>query len=108
MANTNARKLIDWQKTGANLLGLRNDNLQLRRYVCRELGAGGEVCAPSCADCKFELDDKISRAELALVIGVSENTVMEWESGNTPVSLEEMLFYCQMAAVDLTEIVVYR
>ena len=106
MINTQ-RKLIDWQKTGKNLQLLRNDNIYLRRNVCNALNYDKGKCSRKCEECRYDMDNSISRAELARVFQVSESVVFNWENGKTPVSIEDMLFYCQIANVSLSEIIVY-
>lgn len=103
----NKRKRINWQKTGKNLQLLRNDNLNLRRNVCRALNFHKGDCSGDCNCCKYEMDNNISRTELAKVFNVSESVIFNWENGKTPVSLEDMLFYCDIADVDLYEITVF-
>ena len=102
------RKYIDWKKTGKNLQLLRNDNLNLRRYVCSQLNFQKGNCSGACNDCKYDMDSTISRAELARVFNVSESVVFNWENGKTPVSLEDVLFYCEITNVGMQEIVVYQ
>lgn len=102
------RKYIDWTKTGKSLLLLRNDNLNLRRYVCRANRYHMMECTGACETCRFDMDNSISRAELASVFHVSENVIFNWENGRTPVSLEDMLFYCQIARVELSELIVFE
>lgn len=107
MINTE-RKNIDWQKTGKNLQLLRNDNIDLRRNVCNALNYDKGECSGKCEECKYEMDNSISRAELARVFKVSESVVFNWENGITAVSLEDMLFYCQISNVRLSKIIVYK
>ncbi len=54
------------------------------------------------------MDTSISRPELAAMFHVSESVIFNWENGKTPVSLENMLFYCQLADVKLKEILVFE
>lgn len=101
------RKSIDWKKTGRRLLLLRNDNITLRRYVCRANRYGRGNCSGVCDTCKYDMDVSISRSELAKVFNVTESVVFNWENGITPVSLEDMLFYCEIADVALQDIIVF-
>lgn len=101
------KKLIDWQKTGFNLKLIRNDNLNLRRYVCYYLRQQNGLCADNCDECKFKMDSSISRAELAEVFGVSESVVYNWETGKTPISIEDLLFFCDVAHLSLDDVLVY-
>lgn len=105
------RKFIDWEATGNKLFRLRSDNARLRKYVCRAINRDTEKCgnqAGDCATCKERYVDKsISRSELAEVFGVSESVINNWESGRTEVGVEDLLFYCQIAEVPITEILVF-
>ena len=102
------RRAIDWKKTGKQLLFLRNDNLSLRKYVCRENNYVKGECDGRCDTCKYDMDTSISRSELARVFSVTESVVFNWENGITPVSLEDMLFYCEIAGVDLKDLIVFE
>ena len=101
------RKRIDWKKTGKNLMFLRNDNITLRRNVCRALNLKKGECSGDCDGCRYEMDNNISRPELAKVFNVSESVVFNWETGKTPVSLEDILFYCTLADVSIDDVVVF-
>lgn len=50
------RLVVDWPKTAKNLKLLRQDNLNLRRYVCIQLYYGKRDCVEDCANCKFDMD----------------------------------------------------
>ena len=107
------RRYIDWKKTGYNLQLLRNDNIDLRRYVCNAINESKpdkekRLCSGDCESCKFEMDRSISRVELAQVFNVSESVIFNWEIGKTPVSLEDMLFYCAIAKVALDDIIFFE
>ena len=41
-------KYIDWDKTATNLRLLRNDNINLRRYVCAQLNLDKGDCSGDC------------------------------------------------------------
>ena len=101
------RKFIDWKKTGRNLQLLREDNIELRRSVCSALKHDLGDCSGECGTCRFEMDNHISRKELAEVFGVTENVIFNWENGRTAVSLEDMLFYAQISKTDLSKIIIY-
>ncbi len=101
------RRNIDWAKTGKVLELLRADNLALRRFVCRFHNAGKGDCGGNCANCRFEMDSNISRKELADVFNVSESVVANWESAKTPVPMEDLLFYSDIAGVDLFDLLVF-
>ena len=101
------RNFIDWKKTGKNLQLLREDNIDLRRCVCNALKHDKGDCTGACGECVFEMDNHISRNELAAVFGVTENIIFNWENGRTPVSIEDMLFYAQISKKKLSDIIVY-
>jgi len=100
--------IIDWKKTGAKLEELRRSNKTLRRNVCRELRRDSGLCEGdgNCESCELDMDRSISRAELAEVFNYSPNIVYNWEAGKTPVSLENIMFYCSLAGVKLEDIIV--
>lgn len=102
------RMYVDWEKTGKNLRLLRDDNVNLRRYVCFKLRAHEGNCSGECEICKYEMDSNISRAELARVFNVSDSVVCNWESGKTPVGYEDLLFYSRISQTDLKDIIVFR
>ena len=102
------RKYINWKKTGKNLMLLRNDNLNLRRNVCKTLNFDKGECGGECDTCKYEMDNNISRPELAKIFNVSESVVFNWENGKTPVALDDILFYCQLAEIELLDILVFE
>lgn len=102
------RQFIDWKKTGRNLQLLRNDNLELRRFVCYTLNFEKGECDGDCKACVFQMDTDVSRNELARVFNVSESVIFNWENGKTPVSLDDILFYCRIAKTDLDRLIVYR
>lgn len=102
------RKYVDWQKTAINLRLLRQDNLNLRRYVCRAIRVKNEECdGTSCDSCKFEMDPSISRAELATVFNVSESVVFNWENGKSLPTLDDLIFYAQICGLDLFDVVIF-
>ena len=101
------RKKIDWKKTGRNLQLLRNDNINLRRTVCQQLNFHKGNCSGMCATCKYDMETAISRTELARIFYVSESVIFNWESGKTPVSLEDIIFYCELAGVTMDDIIVF-
>ena len=101
------RKFVDHVKTGRSLQMLREDNIELRRRVCEALRRESNGCDQPCAECsKFEMDNHISRPELATVFGVSENVIFNWEIGRTPISYEDLLFYSQLSGLPVEQIVV--
>ncbi len=101
------RKYIDWSKTAKNLKLLRQDNINLRRYVCSQLYYGKRDCVEDCAECKFGMDHSISQAELAKVFNVSESMVVNWENNKSRPQLEDLIFYSQICEVDLYEVIVF-
>ena len=106
--HTLKRQFIDWKRTGRKLEMLRMGNLDLRHNVCRALKHSKGNCSGDCANCEFDMDNYISRAELADVFGVSDNVICNWESGKTPIGLEDILFYCEIAKVEIGDIIVYH
>lgn len=102
------RKFIDWKKTGRNLQLLREDNIELRRFVCSALNLEKGNCDGECSQCTFDMDNHISRKELSEVFGVTENVIFNWEMGRTNVSLENMLFYAQISKKKLSEILIFH
>lgn len=101
------RRVVDWYRTGAKLQMLRNDDLELRRYVCHELNYARGNCSGNCAECLFDMDRMISRRELGLVFNVSENVITNWERGLTPIDVENLLFYCEIAKKEISDILVF-
>ena len=103
------RRTVDWKKTGRNLKLLRNDNLSLRRCVCRTLRMrSGDCDGLDCQHCRFEMDASISQAELAAVMNVSENMLLNWETARSKPSLEDLLFYADICGLTLFDIVVFE
>lgn len=106
------RKFIDWEATGNKLFRLRSDNAELRRFVCGALQRDTDKCKNARRDCETctdkYMDNNISRAELAQVFGVTESVINNWEKGRTPVGLEDLLFYCQIANVTADDILVFQ
>lgn len=102
------RRYIDWEMTSRNLELLRNDNLELRRRVCRALNYDERNCSGNCGACRYDMDTNISRAELAQVFNVTANVIFNWERGITHIEIDDLLFYCQLAGVTLEDIIVFR
>ena len=101
------RRFIDWAKTGKKLQMLREDNIELRRQVCSALKRDKADCSGDCSRCEYEMDNHISRKELSDVFGISENVIFNWENGRSEIGYEDLLFYAQLASVELDEIVVF-
>ena len=101
------KKYIDLDKTGKKLQALREHNLALRRKACEVLKRETRDCKHKCEECEYEMDNHISRKELADVFGVSENVIFNWESGRTAVGYEDLLFYSQLSELDVDDIVVF-
>lgn len=102
---------IDWEKTGYKLKLLRNDNLNLRRYVCWWLSKNQfddrHLCYDyKCEDCLFEMDQNISQVELGAVMNTG--SVANWETGRTPIDVENLMFYCKLCGVEAEDIIVYK
>ena len=101
------RQFVDWKKTGRNLQLLREDNIELRRFVCSALKHDKGDSSGNCDACKFEMDNHISRNELSGVFGVTENIIFNWENGRTIIGYEDLLFYAQLAKVELNDVIVF-
>lgn len=86
---------------------LREDNIKLRRQVCKALKHNDANCSGDCGICEFEMDNHISRKELADIFGVSPSVIFNWESGRTAVGYENLLFYAQLAETDVKDIVIF-
>lgn len=102
------RKFIDWELTAQNLRLLRNDNINLRRYVCRTLNYDKAECDGDCENCKFDMDSSISQKELASVFCVNTGSVVNWENGKSRPSIEDLIFYSQISGVDLYEVLIFK
>lgn len=107
-----SRKFIDWEATGYKLFQLRNENIALRRYVCSKLKKDTDKCknekVGDCESCAVVyMDRNISRPELAVVFGVSETSINNWETARSHIDVENLLFYCQIAQVELEDILVF-
>ena len=111
------RIIIDWDKTKDNLIDLRLNNINLRKYVCYYNKLNKEdielrekyTCFNnfSCDECK-NIDSKISRAELAFSLGVSDDIIYNIETGKTIPDLEELILYSKISDVPLEEIIVIK
>ena len=101
------RKVIDWKKTGIRLQRLRTNDMKLRRYVCWSLKYDAGECTGECAECEYDIDASISRAELATVLCTSESVVFNWEKGKTPVGIEDLVMYSEITGCSLDDIIVY-
>ncbi len=99
---------IDWEKVGVNLEKLRMDNISLRRYVCRVNHYDEAECSGECESCKYEMDNSISRRELAAAFYTTENVVCNWETARSTIDIESLLFYCDIAGVTLDDILVFQ
>lgn len=99
------RKCIDWKKTAKNLKLLRNDNLNLRRFVCRTLKYEELGCSGECDFCKYEMDHSISQAELARAFNVSESTVVNWENCKSKPNVEDLIFYGEVCGIGLYDVI---
>ena len=101
------RHFIDWSKTAKNLKLLRQDNINLRRYVCSQLNFDKGDCDGLCETCKFDMDHSISQAELAKVFSVSESMVVNWENKKSRPQLDDLIFYSQICDIDLYDVIVF-
>lgn len=100
------KSYIDWDKTAVNLKLLRQDNLELRRYVCRELNYGKADCHGDCPECKYDMDTSISQAELGKVFGVTAGVIANWETARTTPSLDDLMFYSEICKLKLFDVVI--
>ena len=95
-------KAIDRKNTARNLKHLRCNDSNLRRYVCWCLKTKSDDCfGTDCENCRLDMDNSISRRELAQVLDVSENTLANWESGRSVPDLEFLLMYSEICKRDL-------
>ena len=101
------RKFIDWANTAKNLKLLRRDNLNLRKFVCRELNYDKGECNGVCESCKFDMDHSISQTELAKVFNVSESMIVNWENNKSRPQLDDLIFYSQICQIDLYDVIVF-
>lgn len=101
------RQYIDWAKTAKNLKLLRQDNINLRRYVCSQLNFDKGNCDGLCDTCKFDMDNSISQSELAKVFNVSESMVVNWENNKSRPQLDDLIFYSQICGIDLYDVIVF-
>ena len=104
------RKVIDWDKTSKNLKLLRNDNINLRKYVCRELNMRKKEYGcdgADCDTCKYDMDTSISQAELAQVFHLNESRIVSWENNRSKPTIEDLIFYSQICGIDLFEVIVF-
>lgn len=101
------RQFIDRVKTGKKLQELREHNDKLRRQVCKACKHDKGDCSGDCEKCEFDIDNHISRPELASVFGVSQSVIYNWESGRTAVGLEDILFYARISETALEDIIVF-
>ena len=109
--------VIDWDKTKDNLLDLRLNNINLRKYVCYYNKFNKDdinlrekyTCFNNylCDDCKM-VDLKISRSELAFTLGVSDDIIYNIETGKTIPDLEELILYSKISKVPLENIIVIK
>ena len=102
------RKYINWEKTAKNLKLLRMDNMNLRRYVCRELKYQNANCSGKCETCRFDMDNRISQSELASVFNVSESMIVNWENFKSRPSLEDLIFYSELCRIDLYDVIIFE
>ena len=102
-----SRPRIDWKKTGIRLKNLRDRSQALRRYACFVNRYRDGACTGDCVTCEFDIDANISRAELAAVFMTTENVIANWESGKTPPSPEDLLYYCRLCELTLDDILVF-
>lgn len=101
------RKSIDWETTGKNLRNLRCNDLNLRRFVCKALKHDG-CDGADCDNCKeYYMDNHITQGELAQVMNVTSNMIVNWERGTSRPTLEDLLLYCDICKKELFDIIVF-
>lgn len=100
-------KYIDWDRTATNLKLLRNDNINLRRYVCSSLNLDKGECDGRCETCKYDMDNSISQKELARVFNVSDSMIINWENGKSRPALEYLIFYSEICRISLYDVIVF-
>ncbi|MBO4963023.1 MAG: helix-turn-helix transcriptional regulator [Clostridia bacterium] len=102
-----ARKYIDWIKTGKKLEALRKRNETFIKKVCFLTKGKQGDCNLDCKNCIEDMDNYISRVELAMVFGVTEHVVNNWEKGDTPLPVDELLYYAELSEKSIEDILVY-
>ena len=100
-------RYIDRDKTATNLKLLRNDNINLRRYVCAQLNIDKGNCGGNCETCKFDMDNSISQKELAAVFKISDSMIINWENGKSRPALEYLIFYSDICKIGLYDVIVF-
>lgn len=100
-------RYIDWQNTAKNLKLLRNDNINLRKFVCKTLSEKVRGCLGECETCKFDMDHSISQYELSKAFKVSESMIVNWENGKSKPPLEYLLFYSDVCGISLNDVIVF-
>lgn len=107
------RKAINWIKTGKKLEHLRRHDVKLIKKVCaycRSKDDSKNYCegGKKCETCTFEMDNHISRSELARsVAGWSDSQVTNWEDARSIISIEDLFVYCQLCEISLEDILVF-
>ncbi|MCI8912355.1 MAG: helix-turn-helix transcriptional regulator [Clostridia bacterium] len=106
-------KSIDWVRTGKNLEYLRRHNVKLIKKVCaycRSREDSKTYCegGKKCDTCTFDMDNHISRSELArTVVGWSDSQVANWEDARSVISIEDLFIYCQLCEITLEDILIF-
>ena len=105
-------KSINWVKTGKKLEYLRRHNINLIKKVCaycrsQENSKYYCVGGDKCKNCTFDMDNHISRNELAsAVAGWSDSQVANWEDARSIISIEDLYVYCDLCELTLEDIIV--
>ena len=101
---------MDWEKTGKRLQALRERNIDLIRYTCFVCHFNQANCDGNCEECDFDkdLDTRITREELSQVFNVGEAVINNWETGRTPIPLEELFLYCEITNKRMDEIIAFE
>lgn len=97
---------IEDESFGKYLEYLRNKNVNLQKRVCAILRKRSDECdATECENCKYDMDNHISRRELGDVLGVSDSTVANWEDGRSRISIECLFAYEELTGIDVHKLV---
>lgn len=101
------RRCIDWETTGKALKNLRCNDLNMRRYVCRTLNPNGcdNFVCEKCQE--YDIDNHISQDELAEVMSVTKNMIVNWERGVSRPTIEDLMLYADICKMDLFDILVF-
>ena len=57
---------------------------------------------------ELRMEKGLSQRDMAKICNISQATYNNWENGKTPVGVEDLLFYCQIADVPLENILIFK